>query len=191
MVSGGVMAKVKISLHQAYGLAERIKAELAPVCDKIQIAGSIRRKKQQIGDIEIVCIPKQIQLTDLFGDVTSVQMDGFENKLSDLVKEGRLLPPTKNGDKFKQFGIPAVKGLMLDLFIATPDNWGIILAIRTGSTDFSRRLVTQRNKGGLLPDEYRVSDGKLWRGTKAIPTPTEEGVFDLIGGWIDPTDRKR
>lgn len=39
-------------------IAERVKAELEPHCERIEIAGSIRRKKPEVKDIEIVAIPK-------------------------------------------------------------------------------------------------------------------------------------
>ena len=54
-----------MNLQQAQQIAERIKSELAPHCDRIEIAGSIRRKKPEVKDIEIVCIPKPYE-TGLF-----------------------------------------------------------------------------------------------------------------------------
>ena len=39
------MSKVRIPIKQAKSLAERIKAALTPACERIEIAGSIRRKK--------------------------------------------------------------------------------------------------------------------------------------------------
>ena len=183
------MSKVKITLAQANSLADRIMAELAPVCDRVEVAGSIRRKKSTIGDIEIVCIPKTETVCNLFGEAVETTRAAFDGKLQSLVDAGRFTKPTKNGEKFKQFGIPAVSGLHLDLFMATPENWGLIFAIRTGCAEFSQQLVTQRGKGGLLPDDYLVSGGSLWRGGQSIPTPSEQSVFDLIGGWLEPEDR--
>lgn len=43
-------------------IAEKIKAQLAPHCDRIEIAGSIRRKKPEVKDIEIVVIPKPYEV---------------------------------------------------------------------------------------------------------------------------------
>jgi len=144
------MSKVKITLTQANSLAARIMAELASVCVRVEIAGSIRRKKSTIGDIEIVCIPKTETVCNLFGEPVSTTRVAFDDKLQSLVADGRFAKPTKNGEKFKQFGIPAVSGLHLDLFMATPENWGLIFAIRTGCAEFSQQLVTQRSKGGFV-----------------------------------------
>ena len=45
-------------LSEALPIAEKLKAELAPFCSRIEIAGSIRRKKPEVKDIEIVCVLK-------------------------------------------------------------------------------------------------------------------------------------
>ena len=45
--------KVKISLVQAAPLAEKIKAALAPGCERIEIVGSVLRRKPEVGDIEL------------------------------------------------------------------------------------------------------------------------------------------
>ena len=42
---------------QAKEIADNIVLMLSPFCDRIEIAGSIRRKKELIGDVEIVAIP--------------------------------------------------------------------------------------------------------------------------------------
>jgi len=45
-------------LSYAQGIAEGLVEQLAPHCDKISIAGSIRRQRAFVKDIEIVAIPK-------------------------------------------------------------------------------------------------------------------------------------
>ena len=141
------MSKVALSYLIARHLAEDIEAKLAPGCERIEIAGSLRRERPVIGDIEIVCIPRY--QVDMFGVVAYEQPSYLDAILSGLVAEGRLLPGKKNGKKFKQFIIPhAVSGITLDLFITTPERWGVIFAIRTGPASFSKRLVTQQVKGG-------------------------------------------
>lgn len=54
-----------MKLAQALAIAEKVKALLAPHCERIEIAGSIRRKKPDVKDIEIVAIPKPFD-TGLF-----------------------------------------------------------------------------------------------------------------------------
>ncbi len=47
-----------MKLDKALEIAERTKKLLAPYCERIEIAGSIRRKKPEVKDIELVAIPK-------------------------------------------------------------------------------------------------------------------------------------
>ena len=47
----------KIELAEAHRLAEKIVALVSPAMDRVEIAGSIRRKKPVVGDIELVGIP--------------------------------------------------------------------------------------------------------------------------------------
>lgn len=68
--------------------------------------------------------------------------------------------------------------------------WGLIFMIRTGSAEFSQRLVTQKNKGGLLPSHLKVSDGWVWDGNERLELPEEDSVFALLGiDYINPQDR--
>ncbi|NJD23354.1 MAG: hypothetical protein FIA82_11915 [Melioribacter sp.] len=97
------------------------------------IAGSIRREKKESGDIEIVCMPKNILIDDperMFTQ-TLVRHPEFVKIINSLEKV--------KGDaegKYTQRILP--EGIKLDLFTATPDNWGYILAIRTGPEGFSK-----------------------------------------------------
>jgi len=45
-------------LAEARKLAEQMVERLRPACDKIEIAGSVRRGKPEVKDIEIVCLPR-------------------------------------------------------------------------------------------------------------------------------------
>lgn len=181
------MTKIKLPLKQAQSLTCKIIEALAPGCERIECAGSVRRLRAEVGDLEIVCIAKQT--VDLFGDPVGSLLDMV---LTNLVEEGRLIRGDKNGRKFKNFLIPTVTDLKLDLWITTPECWGVRFTISTGSAEFNKRLVTQRSKGGLLPSDLNVSGARVWRGAEVLATPTEQALFDLIGGpgwWIEPKDR--
>lgn len=173
--------KVNLPLKQAQNLSDKITAALSPGCQRIQSAGSVRRQKETIGDLEIVCIPSPTLRTGAGPSLDDI--------IDDLIDNGRLERGDKNGKKFKNFLIPAVPGLKLDLFIPTIETWGVIFTIRTGSAEFSQKLVTQQSKGGFLPNDLRVKDGRIWRGDVALPTPNEEDVFKLLGWWIEPERR--
>ena len=51
------MTKTRVPLARAQVVAAEVVALLAPACERIEIAGSVRREKTDVGDIEIVCTP--------------------------------------------------------------------------------------------------------------------------------------
>lgn len=171
-----------MSLPFARNLARRMVDLLTPECIRIEIAGSIRREKPEVGDIEIVLIPKPLH--DLFGE----PLYGAERIEAALRADGYEL--LKNGDHFKQARVPGGQ-VNFDIFLTTAEQWGVIYTIRTGSADFSHWLVTPRQQGGALPSSLRVADGRIWSGKTALETPEEADVFRAAGlNWIPPMDRR-
>ena len=170
-----------MSLPFARNLAGRMVELLEPECDRIEIAGSIRRQKPEVGDVEIVLIPKPLR--DLFGE----PLFGANRIEEMLLRDGFVF--TKNGELFKQAKLPG-GGVNFDIFLTTPEKWGMVYTIRTGSADFTHWLVTSRQQGGALPSNMKVADGRIWCGGKAIDTPEERDVFAAIGlDWIEPEQR--
>jgi DNA polymerase/3'-5' exonuclease PolX len=60
-----------MNLSKAEQLATRIMAELTDYCTRITIAGSIRRRREHVKDIDIVLIPKNGSLKPIIDRVTS------------------------------------------------------------------------------------------------------------------------
>ena len=188
--------KIKLSLARALPLAEKIKDAFSPACERIEIAGSIRRKKAMVGDIEILAIPKSVpaflvQLCFFGGPVKSVS--ALDPLISEFMQRNdNFKCGNKNGDLYKNFLIEIDEDgseVGLDLFITTADQWGYIFALRTGPSDFNKAWVTQKSKGGLLPDNFYFQGGWLYDGLGKRPTPEEADIFRLIGGPIPATDR--
>ena len=172
--------KTKLYHVEAWRIADHLRKRLEIYCERIEIAGSLRRLKPEVGDIELIAIPK-FEL-DLFGQPSSVHLlDIF-----DFQCVGKVL---KNGSKYKQ--VELEEGINLDLFIVTPPaQWGVLFLIRTGSADFSHKFVTQKKFGGLLPSHLSIHDGAIWNHNELIPTPEEKDVFKLAGvDYIEPEKR--
>lgn len=174
----------KMPYDYAIGLAEHLVLKLRPGCERILIAGSLRRHKAEIGDIEIVAMPKLETTLDLFGmPIAGLERSGLDDCLAQLSTEGY----TKNGPKYKQF---IYEGVSVDLFIASAQTWGCVATIRTGSADFTHWLVTPRRSGGGCPSHIKFSEGRLLSGGAHHPTPEEVDVFAALETpWIEPTDR--
>lgn len=72
---------------EARALAEKVCHQLVPYCEKIKICGSIRRRKKEIGDIDIVVLPKTKPVKDLFGMISHNERDpGFINTINQWEK---------------------------------------------------------------------------------------------------------
>lgn len=156
-------------------VAEKLADELGPGCERIEIAGSLRRGRKMVGDIELVMVEKFVEKPagGLFGTPTTGS--ALAPILARMVADGRLCNKL-NGEKMKKYKIATVKRpLFVDLFIAHPDAWGYQLAIRTGPSWFSKKMVTQRYKGGLLGDAYRAFAGGVWKGRPDL-TPPGDGT---------------
>lgn len=149
------------ALKIAEGWVEGLKS----VCERAEIAGSVRRGKDDVKDIEIVAIPILKAPRPVFGQ-KRVCKTLLEQALYELEKN-RHIDPVKGGEKYKQFWILAgggIHAIKMDLFLVTPPaQWGVQMVIRTGPAEFSRWCVTQESKGGALPDGYCVAQGAVWR----------------------------
>jgi len=59
----------RVSLAEAAADAEAFVAAVSPWCERIEVAGSVRRGKRDVGDVEYVVIPKfeEVPGPGLFG----------------------------------------------------------------------------------------------------------------------------
>lgn len=158
--------KTKLPLAVARDVAAQLVAYLKPNCKRIAVAGSIRRCRLEIGDIEIVCIPK-VELYDL--------TDAWLSAGVICHREPRCW-----GNRLRSFRLN-VKNLeesvQVDLFLQPdPATWGVNMLLRTGSAEFSRKMVTKRSQGGFMPDHFKIYDARVWVGAKLVETP----------GHVDP-----
>ena len=181
------LIEVRRPLAQMRKIAEQVAGRLAPVCTRIEIAGSIRRGKETVKDIELVAIPT-LQ-ADLFGNETP-DLAPLNALLVGWIESGHVTLE-KNGDRYKRFTMMTDSRVVaVDLFLATPDNYGYILMLRTGSAEFSRHMVTERHFGGLKPKHIQVSDGAVWIGAKPVAVPDEVTLFALWErDYIEPRER--
>lgn len=174
-----------MNLSLARRLAEQIEIELQPYCDRLVIAGSIRRHRPEVGDIDLVCIPKGIS--------------GREAILA-LCARGPTARKLKEGAQYVVFwcGLPEGIVFQLDLWFAhrdqkslidtTPSNFGMLLLSRTGSARHNIYLAQVAKRRGL---HFNPHKGIL-RGEEIVASRTEEEIFSALGlPYIRPEDRER
>jgi DNA polymerase/3'-5' exonuclease PolX len=179
---------------EAIDLAKETRLLLQPVCERVEIAGSVRRLKPEVNDIEIVAVPKR----DPF--------DQLQLRLADMVSHKYLLPGPESkdgkrppmGPRYYRLTIPMTHApgfMQLDLFaVLPPADFGVIYTIRTGSAAFSHWLVTEALKRGM-----KVDQGQLWRihreeqpwRFERLACPEESDFFGQVGlDWVEPKDRE-
>ena len=192
--------KTRIPLADAERLAAEVVELLRPACERIEIAGSIRRGKPDVGDIEILAVPTIEQGHDMFGEPNCAYVNRLDLLCSQLLGIGTFTARldvngrASFGSKYKRLNYwGSGGGFPLDLFsVIEPAQWGVLYLIRTGPADFSHRFVTSKTAGGMLPPWAQVADGAIrHRGTGEVyATPEEADVFRLIGvDYIEPEGR--
>ena len=174
--------KTRYSKKAAQHAANQVLAQLQadpPACDRVTIAGSIRRGEGRVGDIEILAIPNT-GLTDLFGN----QVPGdsaLDHRCHQLVAQGYLaLRPNVNGGT--TFGpknkllVHVESGIPVDIFTADRENWGMALLVRTGPANFCKAVMARFLYLGMAGHAY----GGVTRGGVDVPCPDEETVFRIL-----------
>ena len=161
-----------MDIIEAKNIADKVVEQLKPYCERIEIAGSIRREKPNPKDIEIVAIPKPYGIGLFESGIATVV-----NKWGKIKGE---LPC-----KYTQRMLP--EGIKLDLFFAQPENWGLIFAIRTGSADYSHKILA--NKWSKLG--YKSVNGMLTKDSQDVPIYEEIDLFNLLGiRYVKPKFRE-
>src|SRR2546425_9033576 len=167
----GSAAQGRIVLHEAEQYARAIVEYLKAGggIDEIDVAGSFRRRKETIGDLDIVvsCAPSKapsvIQRFGKFGEVTQVASQG------DTRSTVRLS-----------------SGLQVDLRVVERACFGAAMQYFTGSQahNIELRKIAQAKK--LKLNEYGV-----FRGKKCVSGRTEQDVYGVLGlDWIPPEMRE-
>jgi DNA polymerase (family 10) len=171
---------------EAMEIAQKYQKKVDPYVVRCAIAGSLRRKKETVGDIELCIKPSVIVTHDMFGypidhyhplDDGAAEIFGSVNFIA-------------NGPRLKRISLS--EGITLDLFIVYPPaQWGYRYAICTGPAEYNRWLVTKKEQGGAMPSDLRSKGGAIYRGSDKILMPRERDFFDALGlPWERPEDRK-
>jgi DNA polymerase (family 10) len=158
-------------VNEAMDVAEEIVRELraVPGCEKCDYAGSLRRMRETIGDIDILAAARDS--TPLMDALTRLKI------VAEVVVGGA-----------KKTSVRTTRGLQVDLRVVPPEAWGAAMQYFTGSKAHNIRTREIAVRKGLKLSEYglfRVDDGSL------IVSETEEEVYQRLGlPWIAPTLRE-
>ncbi len=165
-----------MELKEAKRLADKYSRILEPFCTRQEIAGSIRRKKPDVKDIELVVIPWAYRL--------------YEFLTFNYPRTWRF---KKKGQKYQQIALP--EGINLDLFVCTESTFAMNYLIRTGSAAWVHQFMK-----GIRVNGYYSKDAILREismeccgdGENDTPVACQEeaDVFKAVGiPWVDPERR--
>jgi len=195
------MAKSPLPLHVAEAHARRLAMALYDGADafrRVEIAGSIRRLKPTVGDIELV---GEIDPDREFGAsarIARVLHDAGVRRAAPTVRADGTEVHAPWGDRYMKgdWEPEAGQTVQVDLFmVRSPADWGVVFLIRTGSADFSQAIVTRLHRFGLRSEDGRIVDTTKSAGGRrgehpAVPCPDEETFFRLARlPWIPPERR--
>lgn len=156
-------------LANAFSIAQRLEEELNQVQGVRQttIAGSFRRRKETIGDIDLLVDADDAE--QLMGSF--VHFDG----VADVLAHG----PTKSSVRLKT-------GIQVDVRVLPPESYGAGLQYFTGSIDHNVHVRAIAQKQGL-----RLSEYGLYKGDKQIAGKDEKGIYRALGlDYIEPELRE-
>jgi DNA polymerase/3'-5' exonuclease PolX len=183
--------KQKFPRDIALAVAYEIKNQLEPFCERIEIAGSLRRGKAEVGDIELLYIPRtENRQQDFF---SSAPVNIAAEKISQMLAVGELAKrPSKIGvftwGDNNKLGIHVASGVPVDLFQTTAENWWVSLVIRTGSKDTNLALTTGAQKQNARLNAYGC--GVTWSDGTTTAATSERHVFELCGvEYKEPENR--
>lgn len=185
---------------EALADAEAFKSLFPASCyERWTIAGSVRRLKPEVGDVEHVVIAREGDLPgkDLFA--TPVKGSLLWHRVDELREElvvSQHIYIDKNGHGAFRWGERYrgldFRGFNHEIFLAYPDGWGSRLAICTGPADYSHNLVSVIQRFGRY-----CKDGRVWqknndgRPDDLVPVPEEADFFKACGvPYIEPEKRK-
>jgi len=166
------MRTSRILLGKALPIVDEVLAELkekaSSFIQEISPAGSLRRGKETIGDIDILATSSDpLSLMDIFSHLSFVD---------EVLAKGE----TKSS-------ILTCQGLQMDLRVVPPDCFGAAIQYFTGSKSHNIRLRERAIKRGLKINEYGVFNQK---GEK-IAGREEEEVYRCLGlSFIPPELRE-
>ncbi len=194
-----------MQLQKALKIANVLIKKLRPHCEIINLAGSCRREKPEVHDIEICVLPKFDSIPDLFGTQTAkTYSEGFIKTVQDL---GKIIKGSAYDGRYCQ--IELQEGINLDLFIPQSKDYYRQFVIRTGSADYSHKIIARAwrelgwvgTEDGLrrVEDCYSIElkDGKILHRAKTknpILPPvwqSEREFFDWLKiAWKEPKERE-
>ncbi|HTW95271.1 MAG TPA: DNA polymerase/3'-5' exonuclease PolX [Tepidisphaeraceae bacterium] len=177
----------RMGIAEALPIAEALVQRLRdlPGVAQVEIAGSLRRRRETIGDVDLLCSVK-----------SAASAESVAQAFTQFPEVTRIL-----GCGATKSSVITAGGLQVDLRIVPQVNFGAALQYFTGSKDHNTRLrglaqdkkMTLNEWGLYRLDEYDRAKKKTGQPpeTKPVASKTEKEIYAALGlDWIDPLLRE-
>lgn len=165
----------------ALPIADKFVAFLESHCRRVIIAGSLRRRKETVKDIEILYVPKMKSApdpNDMFGG--RVEINAADVAIASLLKFGVIEKrPNKNGiftwGPENKYSRHVASGIGVDFFATDEDCFWMALFVRTGPSELNIKVASAAKASGW--EMHACGDG-FTRGTREhFKVKSERDVF--------------
>lgn len=162
-------------LEEARAVANWMTQKMRPYCSVLHTAGSIRRGRAVVHDVDIVCVPLSAAMRDVMRhELTKIAG-------TTVLRNGEKMVSLRLGEE-NHFG-----PCQVDVYIATPENVGMLFLVRTGSMEHNIWLAQWAKAAGM---KFAAGSG-IERDGRIIAGKTEEEVFKALGlAMPAPEDRE-
>ena len=170
-----------IPLIRAQQIADRVMDQLRPYCTRIEVAGSIRRQRPEVKDIDLV-----MHVRDMPGLIQRINAKCRIEKQGEQYLEASMTDGTQLDIWFAHQPV-AVQEDFFGCRPGRPDNFGSLLLSRTGSAWHNIALCQRANRLGMHwnPHQGVYQDGVC------IASATEADIYQALGlEFITPTARE-
>lgn len=177
-ISEQVTCTTRQSRDDVMPVAQDMARTLMLACEQLQIAGSLRRNKPDVKDVELVAVPKTIDGKNALLWVLDRLLEEGTIEKAKLGETGT----TRWGNKLRSW---VYQGVKFDLFSVDEINFGIEYALKTGSRDFNVLLMTK-----LKSAPFQLKEFVAYWNDAPLHIPDEQAWFRLLGlPFIPPSQR--
>ncbi|HEV7405196.1 MAG TPA: hypothetical protein VGO11_19790 [Chthoniobacteraceae bacterium] len=180
--------KPKVPRQAAIAVARELLAIVQPHMERVTVAGSLRRLKQEVGDIELLFIPKVqavADTTDLFRRPVPTDVSGL---LLDCLASSGYLAKRLNRDGAPTWGplnklaVHTRTGIAIDFFATDAEKWFNALVFRTGGKRTNLEIAARALDRGWTWNAYGAGFSRQHLGrAEAERMESEEAVFRFVG----------
>lgn len=174
-----------MKLTHAEKLAVKVIETMRPYCDRIEVAGTIRRRHAEVRELDLVAIPTLGDPVDLLGEERENLLCQWARLLQ---AEERILWLKPNVEGVIRWPLdeksPRWRGLLvksdtvLRVHLAQSGTWGVCFFLATGSPSYTHQVVSDApyKSGHHCIDNWLIN-----REGAKVQTPEEADVFEALG----------